>query len=319
MTRSLVGAVRFVVIAALGATLTVLIGVAGGSLHWAFDLVGQFLLPATVVVIAATVMAGMFRWWRIAGAAALLAIVTLAVAWPWTMQPPAVAKDAGRFKVLLFNVWWRNWHVAEVEQMAAQSGADILVFIETTDRIRNELSALNSIYPYKLNCLGTGRCDIVIFSRARLTPVDVSQTSDSNRSPFVTAETDVAGCRLTLIATHMTRPFPNQPYSAQREQAREIAANVGSRGGAKLVVGDFNAAPWSYIVQTIAQHGAMQVLTGDGGTWPSILPPQLRIPIDNMIASDGLSFVSRRVLPRAGSDHLPVLGEIAVTDPAKCQ
>jgi endonuclease/exonuclease/phosphatase (EEP) superfamily protein YafD len=85
------------------------------------------------------------------------------------------------------------------------------------------------------------------------------------------------------------------------------------------VVGDFNAAPWGYVIQTIASRGGVSVLTGGGGTWPSILPPQLRIPIDNMLASPGLSFVSRRVLPKLGSDHLPVLGEIAVTDQSKCR
>jgi len=163
------------------------------------------------------------------------------------------------------------------------------------------------------------RCDILIYSRSRLTPIDVGTTTEPVRSPFVTAETYVAGCRLTLVATHMTRPFPNRPYGAQRAQAEEIAANVGSHSGARLVVGDFNAAPWGYVIHAISQNGAMNILTGGGGTWPSVLPPQMRIPIDNMIAGPGLSFVSRRVLPKLGSDHLPVLGEIAVTDPTQCK
>jgi endonuclease/exonuclease/phosphatase (EEP) superfamily protein YafD len=44
----------------------------------------------------------------------------------------------------------------------------------------------------------------------------------------------------------------------------------------------------------------------------------MRIPIDHMMAGPGLSFVSRQVLPRIGSDHAPVLAEIAVTDPSQC-
>jgi endonuclease/exonuclease/phosphatase (EEP) superfamily protein YafD len=94
---------------------------------------------------------------------------------------------------------------------------------------------------------------------------------------------------------------------------------VAASAGAKLLVGDFNAAPWTRIVQTIAERAGLQALTGAGGTWPSRLPPQLRLPIDNMLVGPGLSFVSRRVLPRLGSDHLPVLAEIAVTDASKCR
>jgi endonuclease/exonuclease/phosphatase family metal-dependent hydrolase len=37
------------------------------------------------------------------------------------------------------------------------------------------------------------------------------------------------------------------------------------------------------------------------------------------MAGEGLTFVSRDVLPSMGSDHLPVRAEIAVTDPMKCR
>ncbi len=310
---------RLIVLAALGATLCVLVGVAGAPFHWTFDLVGQFLLPATVAGAAAAIVALAYRWRLIAAASVLVTMTAFAVANAWTIGPAPVPKEATRFTVLLFNVWFNNGRLADVREMVERTNADIVVLVETTGRIRDAMQSLSAIYPYKLDCIGAGRCDIMIFSRARLTPVDIGETSDPDRSPYVTTETDIAGCRMTLIATHMTRPFPNQPYWAQRAQAEEIAASVAAHAGAKLVVGDFNAAPWGYVIQTIASRGGVSVLTGGGGTWPSILPPQLRIPIDNMLASPGLSFVSRRVLPKLGSDHLPVLGEIAVTDQSKCR
>jgi endonuclease/exonuclease/phosphatase family metal-dependent hydrolase len=68
----------------------------------------------------------------------------------------------------------------------------------------------------------------------------------------------------------------------------------------------------------IEERGRVATATGAGGTWPSLLPPQMRIPIDHVMVGPGLSVVSRRVLPRLGSDHLPVATEIAVTDPSQC-
>jgi endonuclease/exonuclease/phosphatase (EEP) superfamily protein YafD len=124
---------------------------------------------------------------------------------------------------------------------------------------------------------------------------------------------------MTLLATHLTRPFPRRPYGSQREQAREIGGVVGGIAGAKLVLGDFNGAPWGYVLRTIEARGNVRAVSGPGGTWPSVLPGQLRIPIDHVMAGPGLSFVSRRVLPGTGSDHVPVVVEVAVTDPSQCQ
>jgi len=316
--RTFLGVVRAGVLVALVAVLAVLGGVAGASLHWSFDLAGQFLLPSIVIAGAAALAAAACGWLRLAAAAAVLAVVAYVTAMPWTAAPGPTPADAPRFKVLLFNVWFANGRIADVRRMAEEANADIVVFVEMTRRIRDELQPLGAIYPYRFDCLGSGRCDITIFARSRLTAPAVKATRDPERSPLVGLETEIAGCHLMLFATHMTRPFPNRPFWAQGAQAEEIGDDLGAWSGAKLLLGDFNAAPWGNVIQTIAERGGLTVLTGAGGTWPSILPPQMRIPIDHMMAGEGLSFVSRRVLPKVGSDHLPVLAEIAVTDRSRC-
>lgn len=316
--RFLLNALWLGVVAAVCGTLGVLVGVAGASLHWSFDLAAQFLLPATVAAGAAALVAVLFRWPRLAIAGACAALIAYATSLPFTATPATVARDAPRFKVLLFNIWVWNRRFAEVREMVARENADIVVFVETTARGRNELQALSALYPYKFDCVGSGRCDIMIFARSRLTVPATKTTGDPEASPVVNVETEVAGCRMKLFATHMTRPFPNRPFWAQRAQAREIGSDVGAWPGAKLLLGDFNAAPWGYVVRTIEERGCVAAATGAGGTWPSLLPPQMRIPIDHVMVGPGLSVVSRRVLPRIGSDHLPVATEIAVTDPSQC-
>jgi endonuclease/exonuclease/phosphatase (EEP) superfamily protein YafD len=203
--------------------------------------------------------------------------------------------------------------------MVEKANADVVVFVETTKRVRDKLQPLEALYPYRFDCIGIDRCDITIFSRAHLTAPEVKSTADPDRSPLVSVQTEFAGCRFMLFATHMTRPFPNRPFWAQRAQAEEIGGDVGGWSGAKLVLGDFNAAPWGYVMRTIAERGGVDILTGAGGTWHSRLPTFMSIPIDNMLAGPGLSFVSREVLPQVGSDHRPVLAEIAVTDPTECR
>lgn len=310
--------VRVAVLAAIGGVFCVLVGVAAGGVHWSFDLMGQFLLPAVLVAGAAALVAALCRWPLIAATAAVAAIASYGVALPFTSAPAPVAKEAARFKVLLFNVWLRNGRIDDVRKMVEEANADIVVFVETSRGTARELQPLSAIYPYRFDCIGSRGCDITIFAQSRLMSPAVKATADPEHSPVVQIDTEIAGCRLKIFATHMTRPFPNRPWWAQRAQAEEIADDVAAWPGAKLVLGDFNAAPWGYIIRTIETGGNVRVLTGAGGTWPSILPPQLRIPIDHMLAGPGLTFVSRQVLPKIGSDHLPVVGEIAVTDPSQC-
>ena len=310
---------RLGLLAGLVGMFGVLVGVAGASWHWSFDLAAQFLLPASISGVAIVAVALIFNWVRIAGAAVMATAIAFVVAMPFTASPAPVPKEATRFTLLLFNVWYHNGKLDDVRKMVEKSNADIVVLIETAPRVSAAMQSLSEIYPYRFDCASSPGCEIMMFARSRLTPRFVKATSDPDASPLVAVDTDIAGCGLTLFATHMTRPFPNRPYWAQRAQAREIGGDVGSSAGAKLIVGDFNAAPWGYVIGTIMQRGGVDVLTGWGGTWPSALPSPLRIPIDNMLASRGLSFVSRRVMPTIGSDHVPVLAEIAVTDRTACR
>jgi endonuclease/exonuclease/phosphatase (EEP) superfamily protein YafD len=263
-------------------------------------------------------IAALARWPAVAGGAAVVALAGFALAWP-SMTPPApVSAEAPRFRVLLFNMWFGNRRPDDVARLLKRENADLVVVLESSLRSRKVLQQLANTYPYRFDCTASG-CDVVMFSRGRLLPQVIARTSDVNRSPYVTVATELAGCRMTLLATHLTRPFPHRPYESQREQAREIGSVVGGIAGAKLVLGDFNGAPWAYVVRTIETRGNVRAVSGPGGTWPSVLPAQLRIPIDHVMAGPGLRFVSRLVLPGTGSDHVPVVVEVAVTDPSQCR
>lgn len=305
-------------VAGLAGVTGIVMGVLGSSMHWLFDLLAQLLLPAFVLALLIVPVAALARWPWIAGGAAVAALVTLALAAPATVAPRPVASEAPRFRILLFNMWFSNKRVADVAQLIARENADLVVILESSLRARNALKGVAHTYPYRFDCTAMG-CDVVMYSRGRLLPQSIARTNDVNRSPYVTVATELAGCRMTLVATHLTRPFPHRPYESQREQAREIGSVVGAIAGAKLVLGDFNAAPWGYVVRTIEARGNVRAALGPSGTWPSILPGQLRIPIDHVMAGPGLSFVSRQVLPSTGSDHLPVVAEVAVTDPSQCR
>jgi endonuclease/exonuclease/phosphatase (EEP) superfamily protein YafD len=298
----------------LAACALPVIGVWFGDLHWSLELASQFLLPVIIVSCIVAIFAGLTRHSLIGVGALLIAIVASSVAGPWMSVPKSAPANAPVFSVLFLNVWIRNDHLDQVAKLIHDRNADIVVLVEASPRLRDAIKDVAQAYPYHADCADNAGCGTIILSRARLTPLDISSYDVSTLS----VQADLAGCQMPVTAVHLKRPFPFSPVGDQLRQAVDVSNIVLAWSGPQLVMGDFNAAPWSPVMKTILQRSRLALLTGSGGTWPSVLPKQMRIPIDHMMAGRGLSFVSRELPAFVGSDHAPVFARVAVTDPSLC-
>ena len=318
MLKFINSTVSFFLLVALALCAVPLIGFWGRELHWSLDFASHFILPSVIAACVLSVLAGLLlRAWTGAGALALAITASLSVS-PWTtpVRPTAVAGPS--FKVLQFNVWYRNGNMARVIETVRQSDADLVVLLEAVPGLRNRLDVLKDLYPHRLACPEAEPCDIVVLSRVPLESRGVQRTADRFRSPIMSFAVRLSGCPIAVHAVHLARPYPFNAPEAQLSQARDVARIVSAGTGARLVVGDFNAAPWSRTMQTIIAPARLSLLAGAGGTWPATLPRQMRIPIDHVAAGAGLAFLKREVLPQAGSDHAPVLASIGVQDTSNC-
>lgn len=309
----------FLLVLALLLTALPLIGFWLSDLHWSFDLAAQFMLPAIIAGCALAIIAGLLQRAGTGAGALAVAIMISLNAGTWTSPHKDVSESLPRFTVLQFNVWYRNNDLASVAETIRRANADLVVLLEVTPRIRDALKPVTDTYPYKLGCGEGDPCNIMVLSRARLKANGLVRTSDSFRSPLLSFSASLGGCPMTIYATHLTRPYPFTPPEAQMRQAREVANEVAASAAAKMLIGDFNAAPWGHVMQSIAARADLRLLAGAGGTWPVSLPTQMRIPIDHMLVGRGLVFTKRELLPAAGSDHAPVLATVAVAEPAMCQ
>jgi endonuclease/exonuclease/phosphatase (EEP) superfamily protein YafD len=119
---------------------------------------------------------------------------------------------------------------------------------------------------------------------------------------------------LTLILAHP--PNPIHPTSAviRDQQIKEIALHVSQIKGEVIVCGDFNASPWSPIMSRFTrQSGLRDSRLGFGAqpTWPAHLPG-LRTPIDYCFVSRGIGVQNFRRGMSFGSDHLPIIADLAI-------
>jgi endonuclease/exonuclease/phosphatase (EEP) superfamily protein YafD len=293
-------------------------GVLLANVHWLFDVMALPLLPSFIVGLVAGLIAVMLQRWRLAAAATVAAVSSFALAWPWTQPPPPPKPDAAHFSVLLYNIYFRNTALDQVAQRIDAIDADIVVLLEVTAEGREKLRLLDARYPQRFECWQSRGCDMLVLSRFPIKAPHVDFVGKIHRSPILWFETSPAGCGMNIFATHLTRPFPFAPISAQDTQAEDFAAALRGWPGPKLVVGDFNAVPWGHVVKTVTNKANLHVSLGSGGTWHAKLPPLLRAPIDHVMATDGFSFSSRKVLTLPGSDHAAVLTEVAIADRTRC-
>ena len=285
-----------------------------GRTHPLLDAFGQFLLPAIVGAASLALLAFLTARYTTGALAVAALLLNLAVAWPWLQSPPTVEANGPRFKLLLFNVFYHNPRLDLVAPLVRKTNADVVVLLEVTPRIRSQLGALEAAYPYRIECWRQPRCDALILSRFPLTDnIAALPAAHTNRS-LGSVAVDVNGRQLNLFAAHLTLPFPFNRYGMQPEQAAEVADAVKAATGARLLVGDFNAAGWGAAMRNIGDAAGLTALTGPGGSWPSFLPRQLGIPIDHVLASPELALVSRELIAVKGSDHRAVLAEIAFRD-----
>ena len=94
---------------------------------------------------------------------------------------------------------------------------------------------------------------------------------------------------------------------------RWLAAQIRQQAGAVLVMGDFNATPFSPIFAEFLKATHLKnSLDGFGWqpSWPSLIS-FLGIPIDHVFVSSELIVKQRFIGPSISSDHLPVIAKLA--------
>lgn len=297
--------------------LGVAVGVTGlilsraGHLWVGFDVFSQLTLHFAIIALAFAIGFVLPRGRRLVALLLVLAGVVALGAWPHiaSRSPHALAEaQAGEraLRVASFNTLWINEDAARVRAEIERIDADIVTLIEMSPAKRGLLADLRSRYPYQAECFAADYCRIAILSKLPI--VDSEGRGTWEGPPFIRAKLGPEAGGLTVIGVHTIR-FPHS--RAQFRQANAIGALIEKLPGHKLVMGDFNATPFSRIPQVVEVRGNLRRIT-HLPSWPATFGlPQ--IAIDHIFISPALrQLEAARIGEAAGSDHYPVMARIAV-------
>ena len=304
-----------------GASLAVGLAVAGlgagrlGLLWPGFDVFTQLTAQFAMAALAFT--AGLFlpRHKALAGLALLIAMLTAYGLWPhYVSAEPAAALSAPAgsraIRVASFNTWRGNRTPDALEAEINRLDADVLVLTEFTSNKATMAQRLATRYPHQYGCASAVPCYLAILSKLPLS--DTESSSDPVIGPgYVRARLPAAWGGLTVFGVHTLR----FPYSAaQFRQMVALRRVVENAPEPRLVMGDFNATPYSRLLASFASETGL-VRQTHLPSWPATFGlPQ--IAIDHIFSSPGVMPLSpEQIGNNAGSDHYPVSMTLAVPVP----
>jgi endonuclease/exonuclease/phosphatase (EEP) superfamily protein YafD len=275
-------------------------------------------LPIGLGLLLLSGSAAIARRWKLAGAAAVIGLLAATpVLWetiPWRTSPVG---ELAALRLMSFNLNADNRDADAVDRQVRAADPDVVTFQEFTDIHRNLFrDTLETRYPYV--GMFTPNAGVAVYSKI---PLRVS-----GRSPFNGLESDgrcryeieFCGQTVALYAVHVPRFDSIDRLRQSRLELARVLAYVAADPLPVILAGDFNFTEQSPNAAAIRKLGFRsaheQAGAGLAVTRPVELPvvgKRLGFRIDHVFLKPPLTATRFSVCGAAGSDHLPIVADIA--------
>lgn len=278
-----------------------------GKVSWLLDLAASFRPQLAGSLLACAVFLGLGRWRRTAFVVALGAAVNLAVVVPLYIGPDR--PQASELRVLSFNLLASNGNYDEVISYIRTSGADLVVLHEGTRSWERALTRANLAYEITETRARSDAYGTVVLAPFGSTVESFGFGLTDPRAVEIKLPHGVA-----VLAIHPLSPYNGFRASQNQMQLQFAADWASSQDSAAIVVGDFNSSPWSYGFRRLMADS--HLLNSERGfglelSYPARAIPLFQVPIDHLLYSDDLAVVDRQLGPSLGSDHFPLMVDLA--------
>jgi endonuclease/exonuclease/phosphatase (EEP) superfamily protein YafD len=252
-------------------------------------------------------------------------LVAAANAWPLLpyLLPGAIDAHAGEpsARIMFVNVRVHNDDYEAVRELVAVENPDIVGFAEVDDAWIEGLWALNAGYPHSVQRAEPDAHGLALFSRFPIRELETSPYIQDGILTAIIVDVEMLSTHTSLYLTHPNSPVSPGLAALRNVQLESLAEKIrADRNREQILFGDLNTTPWSpHYARLEKQTGLVNAAAGRGywptwPTWPTWTGglSMLKIPIDHCLLSDGFHVQSFRTGADVGSDHLPVIVDIAV-------
>lgn len=272
----------------------------------------------------------------------LLPIVVVLLVWigPRFVPKPIVAASGEKpLRMVTLNVWGNQHDFSRTEAWLRTTEADIISLEEVSPTYAAEkMKALSDLYPYQSNQQDKTRWgDNFTLSKYPIVSSAYVELGIPDVPAPVRTVISVDGQNIAVYTVHLAWPVDDEAITAKglefyiqvalafddtvrNQQIDNLITYLKGEPYPYVVAGDFNTSDFSVTYSKLAgtMHDSFaEGGQGLGGSWPvaqargmpAWLPPLIRI--DYIWHSDGLRTVRAWQGEPVGSDHLPLLAELA--------
>lgn len=286
-----------------------------GSRYWLPELLTHFRLQyvcAALILLAVSIIR------RQPGSGLIAAMVAAANLIPLLpyVTPGAAPAQAGliSLRVMSINVHFRNRDYGRVRALIEHEDPDIVGLSEVSGEWIAGLAALAEAYPHAVLRPEEGAYGLALFSRVPVRELATSPYVEAGIQTAISVEVEFQGNRAILTLAHLMAPVSPDKASLRNLQLKKIAEMAGTYPyDNQILIGDLNITPWSPYYVQLQDAGLANAASGRGylPTWPAGFYA-LQIPIDHILLSGEFEVQQIRRAASFGSDHLPILADVAI-------
>lgn len=262
----------------------------------------------------------------------LVAIQLTCCAWQlWWIFPytPLAERTVQRYKrerdeksveehlrILTVNVLEHNRDAVELVRMINRERPDIIVAVEMDDWWEKQLTDIEDDLPNVVRVPQNNLYGMMLYS---VWPLENTKVENLVEENVPSIHTDIKMPYGRTVKLHCVHPAPPSPTENEKSKPRDrellhVAKRAANEDGPVIVTGDLNDVAWSATTREFIRVSKLldpRMGRGFFNTFHAQLP-FLRWPLDHLFHSEHFMLVKMRRLPKFGSDHFPLLIELAL-------
>ena len=223
-------------------------------------------------------------------------------------------------RVLQFNVNKDNQNIEKITRWIVSNSEDfdVVVLFEINDKWEEALRRIKWAYPYHIKKELRKDRSVIIFSRLYVDELEVKYIGEEN-APSVVMRGETVGYEIPFAIYTAHPPPPVLPSYAKRN--RELLIGVAEEMAKEdiahqMLIADMNSTRYSPTFKEVADISGLHDSNEGLGvnnfitTWHSWLTPSFGLMLDNILISDNVEVIDKRVGPAMGSDHYQVISTV---------
>jgi len=279
---------------------------------WLFDLVSHFRVSMAWTGFAASLLAVLAGKIALAGLCSASALLILASLFPFRPNRNAISSTPHR--MILFNVRMRNRAYDRTLRFILGEAPDMLALVEVDQAWIDNLLSLRDLFPYRACLPHPSSYGLAFFSRYPIQTWRAARAGTSDPD-HLEVELELPTGIVHVILAHLPPPFTPSELKKRNDGLAHLGQVARLKGKPTLLMGDFNASPWTPGLLDVERSSGLRSLRRGHGllaSWPAPFWPT-RIPIDHILGSGtSITFGNASLGPDLGSDHLPLRVELSI-------